>query len=466
MISRMFASKARTHRPPVPRLRLDRLEERDVPATWNPGSGSDYLATTANNWNFGYGESISYFRTATFNSGNTAPCLDFSGDFDAININPGYTGTITLDDDLSVVMFYQGDGTIDQPLGSGSEITITQWWGWEGGTLNSTSTASSVTLDGTLYPGMTSATISPRYSDLSSGSTLNFINGSSVTFNPGTLNITGGDGINIVDSSCYSEEAAQPPPGPPPPSFRIVSAIGGAYVLLSNPPTPHWFNIPWQSDLPFIQNGGDSIVAPGIQVEFKGTIAQPTTGATYSISLLAGNLVISNTATLKAQSGTYLHTGKLATRTISQEGSQVATLIGNLRNAGADIVIGDPAYSGIVPTEHVFGKFVVEGTVWWTGGTYRPYINAALNSQECDVWESTGTFSINGPGTNGAKIGQQVLYLPEGTTVGGRLWSIITSRDSTVQVVMDGLPPTFDDNGVQFENDPPQNQKAWRIKGK
>jgi hypothetical protein len=46
------------------------------------------------------------FYHASFNSSNTLPCEDFSGSFDSININPGYTGTITLNGNLTVRMFY------------------------------------------------------------------------------------------------------------------------------------------------------------------------------------------------------------------------------------------------------------------------------------------------------------------------------------------------------------------------
>lgn len=196
MISRLFARKARTRRPPVPRLRLDRLEDRDVPATWHPvGSSTD--ATDMANWEFGAYEST--LDNITFDSAYDGDCIGLEGDFDSISVNPGYTGTIELSGDVTVVMFYQGDGTIDQPLGEDSEITITQWWLWEGGTLNSTSTASTVTFDGSLYPGMASATIAPASGGaVSTGSTLNFVS-ASISIEPGTVTFTNSTATFIMD---------------------------------------------------------------------------------------------------------------------------------------------------------------------------------------------------------------------------------------------------------------------------
>jgi hypothetical protein len=282
----------------VPRLRLDRLEDREVPATWNPGPGSDYLATTAANWDFGYGESISYFRTATFNSANTAPCLDFSGDFDAVNVNPGYTGDIILNGDLTVAMFYQGDGTIDQPLGSGSEITITQWWGWEGGTLNSTQTASTVTFDGSLYPGMAMANIAPAgYGTVTTGSTLNLINGATVTFYPGTIDFVGGDGMNVVDSNASCQPATL---GPPVPAPKITFNRGTGQITYES---STWdINTPTGGNMAVYLNHSTVIVRAGQTGEFGHSVVIAGLPEQNSVVLNYGLILIEKGADPSARS--------------------------------------------------------------------------------------------------------------------------------------------------------------------
>jgi len=396
MISRLFASKARTHRPPVPRLRVDRLEERDVPATWNPVPvydmytqtyDFDTLASNPNNWTFGYGESIEYFGTATFDSSNTLPCEDFSGSFDSININPGYTGTITLNGDLTVVMFYQGDGTIDQPLGTGSEITITQWWGWEGGTLNSTSTLSSVTLDGSLYPGMTSATIAPANAGtVYLGSNIHFINGALATFLDGTI-----DAINDPEVFlCQAQVTVTVQTNVVWAGVRRINlttvqdsfTVGGGPFGQANPP------------IEMHNNNGSVLIRDGATVILSGQVAVGglNLGSYYQTS--AGILTIESGSTLKVTHGARIASGHIYTRhntnLLDNVNAQTATIDGDFFGTGGTLIINTgPGLLKHYGTLSVLGTVGLEGTF-----RYEPYIDG-YNSGICDRLVATGNITIN-----------------------------------------------------------------------
>jgi len=406
MISRMFARKARTHRTPVPRLRLDRLEDRDVPATWNPDPGSDFLASNPDNWDFGYGESIEYFRHAGFNSDNTLPCLDFSGDFDAINVNPGYTGTITLNGDLTVVMFYQGDGTIDQPLGSGSEIFVTQWWGWEGGTLNSTSTTSSITVDGSTY-GWAMANISPTNAGtLETGSKIRFLGGTMATIDPGTLSFALGIGMVVQNSSVtmpvsyaaetriVTKDGVDPNEG-----NRIFLDAGSSYrVIGQNDFTRRAIA---STRLPIYNSGGHLSVEGGTNFTIRGVISHNTLPGTYHGALyqVSGTTDLQNGGLLHVDSGVQILGGNL--RTISNPvllppDQQFFTIQGDLRVDQLSAQAPTNVYIDYAPAgqAHVPGMLEVKGNVRWTGGTYRPWIDIA-NQARADLWHATGTFTLS-----------------------------------------------------------------------
>jgi hypothetical protein len=41
----------------------------------------------------------------------------------------------------------------------------------------------------------------------------------------------------------------------------------------------------------------------------------------------------------------------------------------------------------------LFGELLVQGSVIWSGGTYRPHVSSEANN-DSDVWHVTGTFTI------------------------------------------------------------------------
>lgn len=441
LISRLFAQKARTHRPPVPRLRLDRLEDREVPATWKPGPGSDYLATTAANWDFGYGESISYFRQVTFNSANTGPCLDFAGDFDAINVNPGYTGTITLNGDLTVAMFYQGDGTIDQPLGSGSEITITQWWGWEGGTLNSTSTASSVTFDGSLYPGMASATIAPANAGtVYLGSTLNFVGGAVATFLDGTIDAINDPDVNL----CQAQVAVTVQSNVNWTGIRCINLTQAQdSFVVTGPGTFGNAMFPVQ----MYNNNGAVVIQGGGTVILGGqvTIGALTYGSYYQLG--TGALTIESGSMIKTSHGVQIAAGVIATKYNANlpntVAGQTATIDGPLYGTGGKLticVLGVPKNYG---TLSVLGSVSFEGTF-----RYEPGVDGATSGR-CDLLLATGNITINQLANSTATVAP--VNSAGANTINNGIWRFlkttgaaaptITGTFLTANMTIPGQPP-------------------------
>jgi hypothetical protein len=407
MISRLFARKVRAHRPPVPRLRVEGLEAREVPATWNPvpvydmmtnTTSFDCLASNPNNWTFGYGESISYFTTATFNSSNTNPCEDFSGNFDAININPGHTGTITLNGDLTVAMLYQGGGTIDQPLGSGSEITITEWWSWEGGTHNSTSTLSSVTFDGSLYPSMASATIAPTDGGtVSTGSTLNFIS-APISVEPGTVTFTNSAATFIMDLASNA---------------TFNTALAAITFVQDNPAPDNWTVI---SNAIYSGGAGPTTFPTSVRVTGRVSLAGSAT-VNCNGGAANGDASIVTAAEGAVGRGIYITSGstlKAAHKVIVLAGGTIAAVrsggIANTPNNGVNLNLqratidgtlvvegGSISISDQVDNTHYWGILRVTGDLEWSGGVLRVTVDAG-NNGNADLLSVGGKAKIT---TNG-----------------------------------------------------------------
>lgn len=468
MISRMFARKARTHRPPVPRLRLEWLEAREAPATWNPvpvydmmtnTTSFDTLASNPNNWTFGYGESINYFITASFDSRNTLPCDGFSGSFDAININSGYTGTITLNSHLTVVMFYQGGGTIDQPLGEDSQIFIAQWWLWEGGTLNSTETPSTVTVDGTLYPGMSSGAIVPvTTGTVITGSTIQFVNGATGAVQPGEV-VFNNDADFIVDDGS-EVECQTTPTGTIDFTAGTVAFLGNrtwvkAGGLLTVPGGGTWTGF----GVPLLNAGGTFRVRDGSTASFTGLVGPANEAASYRQTGATSVTVIDEGSRIRVASGMYLGAGKLSTAHANRQGG--AVIEGNVVNTGADIAINDVAYNPAGVTQHVFDRLYITGDSRWSGGVFRAAVDTAEASR-CD-WISVDKKMYV---SDGAKIGPIEVGNPLGAAQVGWQWRIFIA--SEIIIPAGNNTPGFEVPGQEATWDLVQENAApvtwWRIK--
>jgi hypothetical protein len=122
-------------------------------------------------------------------------------------------------------------------------------------------------------------------------------------------------------------------------------------------------------------------------------------------------LLIENGSTLDADNGVYLNEGKLATIPVNQANQPEAKIIGNLTNAGADVVISDPAYDPF-GGGHKFAVLKIEGDAIWSGGVFRIFTRLNLNGTTVsDRWVATGEFTIT-TGALGAKLGPAGIENP------------------------------------------------------
>jgi hypothetical protein len=131
----------------------------------------------------------------------------------------------------------------------------------------------------------------------------------------------------------------------------------------------------------------------------------------------SARIVIENGATLRSTSRILLVGGELVSRMNPDDtGNYTATIKGDLYNYGADVRICLPAPD----LAAFYGVLKVDGSVEWSGGTYRPSVNGTSGKSDADLWLSTGAFTIKA----GAKIGNrsrgQTLEIQGGFWLGGR----------------------------------------------
>ncbi len=236
LINRLAALLARAPRSTnrkalVSRLALESLETREVPAANAWLGGNFWLATS-----WGAGHLPQATDDVIFNAASPSlnVPLGINLQVNSVQLQSGFTGSVvfgpsatsvgsvtaneidvyggsvTTGSPVSVTTFKQtgglttlngatmtasnfslSGGTFDQPT-AGSDITVTGALNWTNGTLNSTANVANVNLNGAV------ATVTPT----SAGTVTlgdNFItsNGTSLTFNPGTIVWNNGNGIDL-----------------------------------------------------------------------------------------------------------------------------------------------------------------------------------------------------------------------------------------------------------------------------
>ncbi len=333
---------------------------------------------------------------------------DPSGPFNSITITAGYTGTVTVTGPVQTDALYLNNGTIDQPAGSGSDITVlggatlndNTWWlnpgwdggsdfNWTGGTLDSTNSGATLHISGAGTTGV----INPvNAGAISTGDTLSIENGASATFQPGTLTFTGGTGL-VVTSNCL---AMVDPTGPDVTFSANTAGVGapknwiqaGGKITVNGTGTWNGANVPLQND------GGTFTVQGGATASFVGAVGPADQAASYRQTGTTGLTLIQNGSTIQVASGMYLSAGKLATIATNSTTQANAKVDGDLTDVGADIVISDNAYNPAGVTTHQYATFEVTGNVRWSGGTFRPHLDVqpqviegeTLWLEVCDVW--------------------------------------------------------------------------------
>jgi hypothetical protein len=424
-----------------------------------PGPGDDVLIT-----NFAGGSggpSTGGGTGAGGPSGGSADCYgmqsDPGGPFNSITITAGYTGTVTVTGPVQTDALYLNNGTIDQPAGSGSDITVlggatlndNTWWlnpGWDGGsdfywtggTLDSTNSGATLHISGAGTTGV----INPvNAGAISTGDTLSIENGASATFQPGTLTFTGGTGL-VVNANCLATIEATGP--------DVTFSSGTAGV---NAPPKNWIqaggkNIvngagTWDgANLPLENDGGTFRVRGGATASFTGVVGPAGQTGSYRQTGATGLTLIENGSTIQVASGMYLAAGKLATfaTTETEYRQPTATLVGNLTDTGADIVISDDDYNAAGVQGHQYGTFKVTGNVVWSGGVYRPFLGAVVMGDTvhgiADFWKINGTLTVTG-GPNGAMLGPIV---DDPAVTSGAKFSILNAVGGTFITAGSALP--------------------------
>ncbi|HSX48736.1 MAG TPA: hypothetical protein VLE44_00575 [Candidatus Saccharimonadales bacterium] len=192
---------------------------------WDGGGGDNNWSTCAN-WDGPdtcpvAGDTVTFNATSTKNSTVDA---GFGGSIGVININSGYTGTITVSRTLTITISYsQADGTFD-----GSNQTIAN-----NGTFSLTAGAYTASSATTTVGGNFTISGTPTFS--ANGGTFNFgLGGASlscnnVTFN--AVNFTGQTGTKTVNSDCSLPLGSAPTI---PTSLTLNGTLSGSGTLSAN----------------------------------------------------------------------------------------------------------------------------------------------------------------------------------------------------------------------------------------
>lgn len=388
------------------RLALESLDARVLPATYFWLGTVDTDAINPANWSMtggpsnvipGDGDTIIFAQHGTGEGGpvgegpppSPPPVVDCdglvltSGSFEAMHIQGGYTGTVTFGSALTVGTYSQANGAIAQPQ-SGYELTVLDTFTWIGGTLNSTSTLSTVRIRGavgTVDPGVGNTITTGSMLSMESRSVSGNPQGSSTTFLPGTVDFTNSSTIYVdVHSSALANStagnvlftSAAPPP---------TANIDGTWAVSGGKKNTHPVGL---------------VVSGTVKVEQGSTLDVNSGAAFTSVETNGtGKVVIENGSTLKVSNNVWIKTGGvLNTTVLANQADQRATpavIEGKLDVSGGSVTLG----SGSNP--HVWSKLHVKGNGTWDGGTINITIDNNAGALKLDQLLFDGTFSSTVP---------------------------------------------------------------------
>ncbi len=371
--------------------------------------------------------------------------FDFEGDPEYAGVHVlGYSSTITLDMPLSVgtLEMKADEGVLDQPYGTSSEITITTYFNWTAGTLNSASTSSTVTLSGA------AGEITPD-DIVSTGSTLRFLDGSAVTVSEGTVSFTGGLGT-VVESASLVIQAANGTA-----TFSNNASGTSASLMMHYAGFGGSIKVDgiWASTngFPVFNDGGMFVVEANSEARLTGLAGPTGTRGSYYQQGTEGVLLLSSTGKLKAEGDVRITGGRLLT-VASTTPNQPAVVDGTLRFSGHNIVLGDPAYTN--GPAHIFSRLRITGEFYWTSGVFRPFVGrTAANLLMSDQIECLGRASIV-VGVNGATLGPIGPVNPGNFNHVGTIWHILVSP-------IISLVDENDNDAILLPYDVPQHADTW-----
>jgi hypothetical protein len=360
---------------------------------------------------------------------------DSSPDFGLVQVVNGYAGTVSLAADgsggLSVIMLNLTSGAISQPA-AGTELTVLSSFIWTGGTLNSSSNLSTVTLSGA------TATIAPTSGGtVSLGSNISLENGAVVTQGAGTIDLTNSGLTFDVTSSC---------------SFNVDPGLGLSAVISSTLGTR--FRV--RAGSTWTLRTGDWSTLGDVRNEGTFTLMGETTAriinnapdpndptSFYSYLQSAGATYLYGSSAIQTAAGVKIAAGILATKYADTERSSTDCSAGI--TATELSVTGGDIYIGYGSTHVAFGTLSVTGGVNWTGGTYHPCVRSYAETLlgESDRWEASDRFEI----ANNATI-TPIVIDAEGAVVeqaeSGKVYVIIKA-DAPSDPPTEGAP-SYDSN--------------------
>lgn len=429
LVAKLFDTAPRT---PIRRtiLRLEGLGDRVMPASyfWHPTvSTSSMLAA---NW-------ISPDAPGTVPSGITAEvffadvhagslydCTDFgvtSGVFKSVNLVSGYTGTVTIAAAVTTKDFTMNTGAISQPAtAGGSDLIVTENFGWYGGTLNSSENVATVRLDGA------TGTISPgEAATVLLGSNLSVINAAVLTMHAGTVECIN-DGLTFtvaqqggikVDPGAKNDTVIRTSPGFGGVNKPLIVIAPTAYVVVESG---------------ILTDTGAVWVAGG-----RFTLKNDTTadlGGAEGVRNWAylqdnGRTELYGGSKLKVAFDMFVNDSVLATmlRGGANQTTDATIQVPVLRVTGGHVYIGENSL-------HTYGTLTVVGAVDWSGGTYHPVVESpefvgGVEPPEvrADLWHATGLFKVNTLGGVPVLAPHATGGLVEGQPTYGLSWIVLSS---------------------------------------
>ncbi len=393
-----------------------------------------------------------------------------TADFAAISLVNGYSGKVTLVADatpgLSVGAFTLTSGAIAQPNGITTVTTVTETgeggtvttttvttitpppdlsvldtFTWTGGILNSTPSDAALNLVGataTIDPGAMNAVTTGSTIRLVARNDVTGLIGSTATFLSGTIRFAGSAELIVDNLGIFNIGAPQPQPQRPVLKFESEgpNPIGAQGVNIKAGGTLKINQGDFDSEgRPLDITGGRLILLGDSTAKFGGRVA----GANFapSIQLTDGRIDLMQGTTLTAVNGITLSKSNAPNATAdlntfwnpafagAQQSQPTATIKGNLINRGADVGMCHDMLNRLK-----FCTLFVDGTVEWSGGTYRPMTYApGGNVTLTDVWLSKGEFTIKaGAKLSPGAVSANGVFGAQQPTV-GQQWVVIESQE-------------------------------------
>jgi hypothetical protein len=382
------------------RPRVEFMEPREVPATlrWTDALSTG-LSQDAGNWQVedspgswvtamrppARGDDLR-FDGATSNascalSGFNAP--ESLADFNSISLVNNYSGTVTLASDgsagLSANTFTLTSGAISQPAAN-TELTVLSDFSWTGGTLNSSTFLSTVTLSGA------TATFAPASGGtVYCGSIISLKNGAVGTLKEGTVELQNNASEFIVhESSGLFVDPGEDKTG------RLEWSPGVLFGKSLRVSQDAWLTLLSGS---YISN--NAVNNFGVVTLMSDTLLfaagpQPNTNAytqTGGATLLYGGSTIQSLGWVEIKGGLLSTVG-------GSSGNSSATIASLFRFTGGDIYIDGGS------DVHHYGTLTVTGNMEWTGGTFHPFVEG--EHVQSDVLAIDGMLLIGGPNCTAA----------------------------------------------------------------